>query len=90
MTDIGPGTRVECIDTNYLFPFSGTQMPQLGGVYTVMDCFGFGEHAHIAIQGWPGLWFLHYHFRPIGGESPGMEMICKALRDVDTPEKVDA
>jgi hypothetical protein len=93
MTDIGPGTRVECIKDGWI-DYDGRSpdmpSPSRGGLYTVenvtkCDC-GCGE-AFFILKGFRWEWFAEC-FRPIGGTETGMKMIREAMKTKELVEGV--
>lgn len=89
MTDIGPGTRVECIRDDWgdqLFPVPANH-PKVGGVYTVRAVREL-RVVGLAFEGMPGTWWLAECFRPIGGTETGMKMIREAMKTKELVEGI--
>ncbi len=95
MTDIGPGTRVECIKEDFGLNRSGepapANAPKRGGVYTVAwagDDLGFAYLALVEcpVPGGKTQVYRADYFRPMGGTKTGMAILREAA--IPKPAKV--
>ena len=99
MTDIGPGTRVECIKDDWVGFARGEIFPVLGCVYTVREVVTYDGFVGIRlveivnkprryIEAFGEMAFSVERFRPIGGTETGMKIIYEALEN--PKELIDA
>lgn len=100
MTDIGPGTRVECINDDWGDTWTGdpapADAPVKGKIYTVDGfCPSYRDYLLLAEcqstrSGHLPYYYSRKHFRPIRDTKKGMSILRKAVKDALKDVRVDA